>query len=72
LKHAGELRFRHIFMLNAHDGPGHHTKNDKNLIFIPAKLDLSLDEADSLIIRVWFLYQITRTTGLCGKNDFHL
>jgi len=39
-------------MVNAHDARGHHTENDKNLIFLPAKPDLRLDKADSLVIRI--------------------
>ncbi len=40
------------FMPNAHEGRGNHTESDKNLIFLPVKPDLRLDEADSLLVRI--------------------
>lgn len=40
------------FMLNAHDARGHHTKSDETLIFLPPRLNLRPDEADSLVVRI--------------------
>ena len=36
------------FMLKAHDARCHHTKNDKYLIFLPAKLHLKQEAPESL------------------------
>lgn len=41
-----------IVMLNSYDARGHHTKSDKNLIFLLVRLYLRAYMADSLIVRI--------------------
>jgi len=57
-----------IYIAKAHDGLGHYTKSDENLIFLPAKPHLRPDVADSLVVRILILYKMQKSVFILGQK----